>query len=775
MLSNPIENIKSEYEAVVIGSGYGGGISASRLSRAGFNVCVLERGKEFIAGEFPDTPSQAARELQTSTKGLHVGNKLGLFDFHYFDDISVFQGCGLGGTSLVNANVSLRLDERVFEDPSWPSELIDDMSTLNECYGIAESMLKPETLPEEHENLKKYQAHKKSAQAVKSHPDFSHAEFKKTPINVTFEDKINHVGVEQAACNMCGDCVSGCNYTSKNTTAMNYIPDAKNHGAEIFCEISVKYIEKDGDDWLVHYHSSHLGRDKFDAPTEFIRAKVVVLGAGTLGSTEILLRSKEKGLQVSSEIGKHFSGNGDVLAFAYNNDEEINGIGMGDHDPEKMDPVGPCITSVIDCRNSPNMEEGFVIEEGSIPGALGSVLPEALSAAAAVFGEDTDSGFMDGLRENYRSMLSLTRGPYQGAVDNTQTYLVMSHDGSEGKISLNDGKVDISWPGLGDRPLLDKYAEAMKEGTKPLGGTYLKNPLSNKLTKENQVTVHPLGGCCMGDNADKGVVNHKGQVFSSGTDIHKGLYVSDGSVLPRSVGVNPLLTISAVTERMCRYLVKDYKGIDIPLEFNQNGTIAYPSNDKVGIRFTEKMAGFFSKGDLSYEDAYEKGKKEATGDFEFVLTIISRDVDGMINSPEHAAGMFGTVLAPALSPDPLTAKDGVFQLFVEDENDPSTLYMRYNMKLLSSSGEKYHFEGHKVIHDNFGFDLWDDTTTLFITVTNEADNSVVGKGILKIKPNDFRKQMTTVSAVNGKTFAERMGAITKFSTFFTKKLNSIYM
>src|SRR5687767_6221491 len=119
-LASPIENIQSHYPVVVIGSGYGGSIAASRLSRAGQKVCLLERGREFQPGEYPDTELEAKAEMQIDGPLAKVGSRLGLYDFRINEEIGVFQGCGLGGTSLVNANVALPADRWVFSDSRWP-------------------------------------------------------------------------------------------------------------------------------------------------------------------------------------------------------------------------------------------------------------------------------------------------------------------------------------------------------------------------------------------------------------------------------------------------------------------------------------------------------------------------------------------------------------------------------------------------------------------------------------------------------------------------------
>ncbi len=172
---------------------------------------------------------------------------------------------------------------------------------------------------------------------------------------------------------------------------MNYLPDARNNGAEIFTRVAVQTVERSGERWLVHYQQLESGREAFDAPTSFVAADVVVLAAGALGSTEILLRSEQRGLPLSDRVGSGFSGNGDVLGFAYNADEEVDGIGFGSR-IEGREPVGPCITGIIDLRERPALEEGMVIEDGAVPGGLDAFMPGLLLAAAAAVGDDTDPG-----------------------------------------------------------------------------------------------------------------------------------------------------------------------------------------------------------------------------------------------------------------------------------------------------------------------------------------------------------------------------------------------
>lgn len=552
-LSSSIDSIKPHYTVVVIGSGYGGGIAASRLARAGQRVCVLERGKELQPGEYPNTQLSFLKEVQADLPLTRIGSPTGLYDFRYNDDINVILGCGLGGTSLINSGASLRADPRVFADRRWPRDIRDE-AAMERYYGYAEEMLKPVPYPDPFPRLAKLDALERSARHL-GEP------FYRIPIHTNFRewpDGLNHVGVPQRPCVLCGDCETGCNHHAKNTILMNYVPDAVNHGAEVFTRITARSVERSGDRWLVHVQrlDDRAGRDTGLT----VSADVVVLGAGTLGTTEILLRSAANGLRLSPAVGSRFSGNGDMLGFSYNSDAEIHGVGFGDRQPEEMTPSGPCIAGIVDARRGRALADGMVIEVGGIPGALAAWLPLAFAASAKLLGVDTDSGRRDRLREAARELESTLAGAYTGAVRNTQTYVVVAHDDSGGAMYLEDERLRIRWPGVGRQPGFERASAAMRRATEALGGTYLPIPTWNTLTNQQLLTGHPLGGCPMAEDAQDGVVNHKGQVYrdASGTAVHRGLYVADAAVIPRSLGVNPLLTISALAERSCDHLARDH-------------------------------------------------------------------------------------------------------------------------------------------------------------------------------------------------------------------------
>ncbi|MGH9446466.1 MAG: GMC family oxidoreductase N-terminal domain-containing protein, partial [Terriglobia bacterium] len=580
-ISSPIDKLDAHYSVIVVGSGYGGAIAASRLARTGQRVCVLERGREILPGDYPETAAEAMSEMQFDCPRAFRGRQTGLYDFRVSADLSVLQGCGLGGTSLINAGVSLRPDPRVFQDPRWPKEIREaPCSGLEEYYLRAGEMLRPAPYPDGLPALPKLRALEKTAQALGG-------VLVRPPVNVTFNAGLNSAGIEQAACTLCGDCVTGCNVGAKNTLLMNYLPDAKRHGAEIFTRVSVRRVELAGSKWKIHYQWLDSGWEVFGAPLRMVTADLLILAAGCLGSTEILLRSKEQGLHLSGRVGHNLTANGDFLGFAYNTPERVNGIGAGPRAPDEGGPAGPCIAGMVDLRDQPRLKDGVLIQEGVIPGPIANLLTGALAAATGCgpSGGPGGLGLAEALRAKLRVAESLACGTHRGAMRNTLTYLAMGHDDGEGRIVLKDGKPRIEWPGLGRQPVYRKLQERLAYAAKAQGGQPIRKPVAEIILRSGLITVHPLGGCVMADNASLGVVNHRGQVFSSiqGNSVYGNLYVMDGAVVPCSLGVNPLLTICALAERAAE-LVATSRGWEIDYRLAPEGVKklsepAIPSQD----------------------------------------------------------------------------------------------------------------------------------------------------------------------------------------------------
>ena len=748
-LALPLDRMRRVYDAVVVGSGYGGGVLACRLARAGMAVAVLERGREIHPGEFPAGPIQALREVQAHTLRLDIGSKAGLFDFRFTDEVGALVGCGLGGTSLINANVSLEADRRVFADATWPAALRGEPDgALEAGYHRARAMLGSTPYPDRHRELPKTAALRRSAAAVG-------ASFLRPPLNVTFEPARTAAGVRQPACTDCGDCVTGCNVGAKNTVLMNYLPDAVAHGAEVFTEVRVDHVERGPDGvWSVAWAPTRRARDE-----RRLEAAVVVLAAGTLGSTEILLRSRDRGLELSPTLGRQLSGNADFLAFAYDCDDRIEGVGRGRR-IEAAKPVGPCITGAIDLRPGRPVETGVIIEEGAVPSALAPLMPIGL-LLASLRGSRTPGGRLDA-RRAWRRVRSLATDRPRGSLARTLTFLAMGTDDDRGQLTLRRGRPILSWPGAsGDRFMLDHDA-ALRAVAHGLGGTYLRSPVWRSPLGNRFLTVHPLGGCDMADDARHGVVDDQGRVFAgrSGTAVHDGLYVADGSIVPTSLGANPSLTIAALAERIAVLLLAS-RGLAA-----DTGAVARPLQDDSAaprppsLRFRERLAGSLAAPD-----------GRPLGPVELRLEIGYFDIRAVLERLASPASVRGTVVAPALAPDPLTIADGRFRLLVVDESAVDMLRMRYELDLVAGD-RRFHLEAVKAVHDDEGFDAWTDTTTAAVTVRDEH-GTVVATGTIAISLRGFLRLLTTMR-VRHAPAAEGARFLARFGLVFTRALIQTY-
>lgn len=801
LLSSPITEMAPCYDVVVIGSGYGGAISAATLARARrhgrpLSVALLEKGEEIPTGRFPDEVNEALNQFQVDNPRGRAGNDNGLYYVHSDDDITVIQGCGLGGTSLINANVSLPPEERVWSDERWPAAIRDDADGRRAA-GLQRALevLRPTPYPDdrEHPPTLKYAALQKSGESMGApvyHP----------PINVTFEDGLNPSGMHQRGCTGCGDCVSGCNVSAKNTLMYNYLPEARADGARIFCGVNVRTVTRGDGGWLIRWQPANVQREAFGAPPLTLRAEVVVLAAGSLGSTEILLRSRAAGLSCSDRLGARFTGNGDVLGFGYNCDQRINGIGIGASAAETTlphDRPGPTITGALDLRDRPELADGVVIEEGALPSPLRSVLPLAFTAAGAVIGQDTDQGVLDETKEKLRTLKSNVLGADAGAVQHTQTYLVMAHDDAEGRMELADDRLRIRWDGVGRQPMFARIYDQLRQATAALGGTLVPSPLFSKLLDYNLVTVHPLGGCPMAERAEDGAVNDRGQLFSGaqGDGVHADLYVLDGAIIPRPLGVNPLLTIAALAERGVELLAAD-RHWAVTARPEQREQLAHDGTPDPGagthLWFTERLTGHLAvrAGGIGAGDGFSEAQAgELTDDFaaaekagqaagstcSMVVTISTPDLAGFVRDPEQLADAIGTVELPALDSEPFTTTAGRFNLLVSEPGDRRDRRMRYRLPLVSASGRRVFLDGHKVVRDEPGIDVVSDTTTLFVAVHEGEDDTgpVIARGVIRIAAADFARQLTTFWARRGDGRADPVAAA-RFGRLFAGGLWDTY-
>jgi cholesterol oxidase len=771
-LAHPISDLQDSYGVVVIGSGYGGAILAARLAQ-GRSLCILERGREWIPGAFPDTFDAIVNAVRSPQRPL------GLYDYHIHPEVDVVVGSGLGGTSLINANVVIQPDGDLFDHPRWPEEIRQerDAGTLEGYFAAVRQMLQIETYGDDLPGLRKLDAHKKSTRARGA----SYA-YLDVAVNLRrYADQPNHVGVHQRLCTLCGDCVTGCNVRAKNTLYMNYLPLAKQHGAQIFTQVEVDHLVKVPDGGYVVHYTYHPDPGQ-SSRQGILRASVVILAAGALGSAEILLRSREAGLSCSEALGHSFSGNGDFLGVAYNTDQQTDVLGFGNIQDERAQiRVGPTILSMADYRGKPTLAERFILEEGAIPRGLVDSLRHTLHVLNFSQGEDTDAGLADYLAESQRIGRDLVHYDPQGALNHSMVYLGIGHDSADGTLVLDQhGRVRLLWGNAPDQPLFHTLSGEMRGHTAALGGTYISNPRWHRSLGRNLITVHPLGGCIMGSDGSKGVVDHRGRVYDPArglNGIHPGLFVADGSIIPTAVGVNPLLMISALAERIAALIHADTTLDVAPKPLNR--TTYVEVRPAVGLHFTEEMKGYFTEGIQGerledYQEGERRGR-DAGNRLSVWLWIAIENLDLFLNNPEHEAVVSGYVDYAPLGGKRIIER-GRFNLYV-DTPQADTKNMRYALQFTGNDGQPYLLAGFKEVRDDRGWDAWSDNTTLFTTMYRGTTPSdpVFGRGVIHVLVWDLVEQVASFRVHNAPTSTAAVQALNRFGGFFFGELWETYV
>lgn len=382
-------------------------------------------------------------------------------------------------------------------------------------------------------------------------------DFSKAPIAVNLtlveDGELNAAGVPQWKCRLCGDCVTGCNIGAKNTMIMNYLPLAKARGAAIYTQVEVTAIGP-SDLPNYRYRLEVLCREEYQGKIHsrevVVYTNMLVLSAGTFGTTKLLLQAQMRGdFAFSAQLGKRFSGNADAIAVSYNGKQRLDSIGYGLE--ETTWDVGPTITAMADFRRVPGRRH--LIEDAAFPSSL-------VHSSGRLFGTPN---LWKGSHRIWTDVVRKTLAEkVEGALNYSQVWLAMGHDSAGGELYLDRaGNLQLRWSGAGAQQVYDATRRTFDKLAKFIGATNIVNPRtqSNLFTrnKSTPITVHPLGGCCMADDIEHGVVDHAGRVYHPDGGVYPGLYISDGSVCDTSVGANPSLTIAAVAERSAEQIAAD--------------------------------------------------------------------------------------------------------------------------------------------------------------------------------------------------------------------------
>jgi cholesterol oxidase len=516
------------HDAIVIGSGFGGAVTACRLAEKGHSVLVLERGRRWDVDTHPRgvSPDWVWDQIQP-----HRYN--GWIDLRFFKGMAVAQGAGVGGGSLIYANVSVEAKKELF-DEGWPSEVT--YAELSPYYNRVGRMLNVQTIPE-NQVSERFKLAKEAAEAL------GHGErFRALPLATTFDPDwhwdlddptsfahsktwVNAQGQEQGTCIHCGNCCIGCPVKAKNTLDLNYIPWAEKHGAEVRPLHFVTRIAPENGGYRVFF--DHLTGCRRRPGSEVGRR--VILAAGSLGSTELLLRARDQHKtlpEISAQLGRDWSSNGDFLTPAFYKNRQVS--------PTR----GPTITCAIDFLDGSQDGVKFFIEDGGWPDLL-----------AAQFSKALRIGVHD---RRWRIVLSAmaqllrTRDPQS----NVMPWFAQGVDGADGLLYLGRPlrapwrrELKLWWRIELSRKVINAIAEMHK---RLAAATHGHAHVSEGWTLfQTLITPHPLGGCKMGTSAEDGVVDHRGEVFG-----YPGLYVADGAIIPRPIGLNPSRTIAALAERV---------------------------------------------------------------------------------------------------------------------------------------------------------------------------------------------------------------------------------
>ncbi|PKA16109.1 GMC oxidoreductase [Leptospira haakeii] len=556
------------YEAIIIGTGFGGSINACRLSKKWpGKVLVLERGKEYPKGSFPRSPEGMSKNfwnipeeghIPRSSKFKRAGRQTGLFDIRNYPKMDVVLSAGLGGGSLIYANVFLEPPDHIF-DHRWPETI--KKKHLKPYYKIVKDILGSRPIPDTKEERRQvvrtelYENFAKHESKVSKRADinvFFGNDFKKpTPIGV--QEK-NRFGAIQTSCTYCAECDVGCNTHSKNTLDLNYLFVARNSNkAEIKTEhLATKIIplnskgeedpSKSGEHgYRVHYLNLQDGKTS----ESFADTKRIVVSAGTLGSTELLLKCKTKFktlAKISDKLGTQFSGNGDFLSFTAK--------GKKPADPN----YGPVITQYTDYNlfSGFDSKKAFLLEDASYPVFASYFVSGAIPIVFKL------KYIFHFIGELFKSIISgkifgrvgfLLSEALKGDLSYTSAVLLcMGIDTSDGKMYLDkNGNLQIQWPQKENLTLYNTIMDVNKRFAKFTDAKTRFPMPTYSWPVRNNVTVHPLGGCVLGPSANVGVCSSDPKTFGKVFG-YEGLYVADGSLLPTAVGANPSMTISALSE-----------------------------------------------------------------------------------------------------------------------------------------------------------------------------------------------------------------------------------
>ena len=510
--------MKKEYDYIIIGSGFGGAVSALRLSEKGYSVLVIEQGRKYKTTDFAMTNWNLRKWLWWPAMKF-----FGIQKISFFRHISVISGVGVGGGSLVYANTLPKPKKPFFHHGSWKG-LDDWEENLDKHYENAWKMLGAAVNP--------YLGAsdlvlKKMANSMGKGADFEatrvavyFGENGKTISDPYFDGK----GPNRTGCNFCGSCMTGCRYDSKNTLDKNYLHLAQQLGAEILAENKVVDIIPKGAHGADGYEVVFKRSTAYFASKKRVQTKGVVFSGGVLGTVPLLLKLKATHLpNLSDTVGKMVRTNNESLT--------LNTIYKGELSGKMSD--GIAIGSILELDENSHIEP---VRYGKGSGFWSSLVVPVV--------QETNF-FLRNIKLIYKmiswSLIRLKIMFTRDFASNTSILLFMQHLDSTIRFKkglfrmrtrLDGGKPTAFIPEALD--FAKKYAKSI--GAKP-------SVMFTESVSGIPSTAHILGGACMGKDAEHGVIDKDNRVFG-----YENMFVFDGAMISANPGVNPSLTITAITE-----------------------------------------------------------------------------------------------------------------------------------------------------------------------------------------------------------------------------------
>jgi len=513
-----------DYDVIVIGSGFGGSVSALRLSEKGYRVAVLEQGRRF-----KDNDLQKANDSLRDLFWMPGLGLKGLFTQRFFRHVNVVGGVGVGGGSLVYAAVLLEPKKAFFREPAWADLGVDWEAELKAHYQTAARMLGRTTCPTAHtQDVWLKGAAERMGVGASYGP---------VPLGIYFGEQrdtadpyFSGEGPLRRGCKQCGFCLAGCAHNAKNTLDKNYLYLAEKKGAQILPRHKAILIRPVNGGYEVEAVDP-LGMNKRSLPP--LRARKLILSAGVLGTLELLFRCQQAGTlpDLSATLGQRVRTNSEAISAVLSMDEEID---LTEGPAISSDFHANAYTHITQNRVPPSYWFMKLYSSPLVDGTrprmraiktLGAYLLHPLRSTASLR-----------VRKNWHKRITLI-----STMQNLDNQMAFTW-GRDFFTGFKPGLLSQTVDGSKAPTYISEANQAARSFAQVSGGIPFNSLIENVMNMS--VTAHILGGCAIGADPGSGVIDTKHQVFG-----YPGLYVVDGAALPVNVGVNPSLTITALAER----------------------------------------------------------------------------------------------------------------------------------------------------------------------------------------------------------------------------------